>query len=104
MKKIIFIILTLVLSFYQWSYADTASDCKVINEDISNYEKEFLLTSQQLTARKQEIEKLPPEATSTKMKLTADIFIIAAKKEAAQNWLKVKRDEKSKKCPTPKRH
>jgi hypothetical protein len=94
----------MILSFYQRSYAETGSDCKVINDEITNYEKEFLLNSQLLTTRKQEMEKLSPKATSIKMKLTADIFMIAAKKEAAQNWLKVKRNEKSTKCPIPKHH
>ncbi|MDD4972709.1 MAG: hypothetical protein PHY93_00080 [Bacteriovorax sp.] len=68
------------LTIHQWSYADTGSDCVALNEEISNFEKDFLLNSQLLISRKQEIEKLPPEATSTKMKLTADIFMIAAKK------------------------
>jgi hypothetical protein len=56
-----------------------------------------------LATRKHEIEKLPAEASSTKMKLTADTFMIAAKLETAQNWIKVKRNEKqSKKCPSVK--
>jgi hypothetical protein len=104
MNKLISTFCLILLIGFPLVYADTSSDCVTIDEEIKNFDKDFVLNSQLLISRKQEMEKLPPEATSTKMKLTADIFMIAAKKEAAQNWLKVKHDERRKNCSGPKHH
>jgi GTPase involved in cell partitioning and DNA repair len=104
MNKIISTCILIFIFALPLAYAEITNDCVTLDEEIKNFDKELALNSQLLTGRKQEMEKLPPEATSTKMKLTADVFMIAAKKEAAQNWLKVKHTEKSKKCPVPKYH
>ena len=109
------IILSLcVLAIHHQGYADSIqshqkisiaddSDCVTLEKDIKDLEKKYLLYSQLLTKRNQEIEKLPPEASSTKMKLTSVTFMIAAKTETTKNWIKVKRNIKNnKKCPSTK--
>ena len=74
------------------------TSCAKLDEEILNLEKDLLIKSKLLASRKQEIEKLPPESTSIKMKLTADTFVTAAESEASQNWIEIKRKEKSRSC------
>ena len=109
--SIIFLVINVI---FQNSFANTdknqpkksvmSSECQSLDEEIHNWEKDYSQNTQLLKANKQEIEKLSAEASSTKMKLTSETFIIAAKLETAQNWLKVKRSEKIKKnCPEAKK-
>jgi hypothetical protein len=86
-----------LLFFSPISFAATVN-CANIDSEISNYEKELLHKTQLVKNLKHEMESLSPEATSNKMKLTADIFIASAQQEAAQNWLEAKRKEKSTHC------
>ena len=99
----------IVLGLNQSSWASTAnsqkknsssivSSCAKLNEEITNLEKDLSLKSKLLARRKQEIEKLPSESTSIKMKLTADTFVTAAESEATQNWIEIKRKEKNRSC------
>ncbi len=77
---------------------DNSSPCRKLDEEIANLEKKLIIKSKLLAHRKLEIEKLPPESTSMKMKLTADTFVTAAENEATQNWIEVKRKEKNSTC------
>ena len=72
--------------------------CTKLDEEIVKLEKELLFKNKLLARRKQEIEKLPPESTSMKMKLTSDTFVTAAESETTQNWIEAKRIERSKTC------
>ena len=114
MEKIILIILVLSFELISIGFADTDptepknsvvnSGCKAVDVEIHNWEKDYSQNTQLLKTKRQEIEKLSSEASSTKMKLTSETFIIAAKLETAQNWLKVKRADKIKKnCPASKK-
>lgn len=83
----------------------TETPCSSYNDEINKLEKEYSFNSQLLASHKKEIENLPPEASSKKMKLTSETFMIAAKIESAQNWIKIKRNEKiNKKCSTFKQN
>ncbi len=89
----------IVLALTQWSYAKE-NECIKLDEQIAKLEKELLIKSKLLAHRKMEIEKLPPDSTSKKMKLTAETFVTAAESEANQNWIEIKRKEKNRICST----
>jgi GTPase involved in cell partitioning and DNA repair len=72
--------------------------CLTLVKEIAQLEKDLVTKNKTLAKNKLELEKLPPESTSKKMKLTADTFVVAAESEATQNWLVVKRKEKIKNC------
>jgi valyl-tRNA synthetase len=74
------------------------SSCLTINADIKNLEKDLLEKNKLLASRKQEIEKLSPESTAIKMKLTSESFVIAAESETTQNWIEAKKKEKATSC------
>ena len=93
-----------LLMFMHLTYATTAgslpndSECSALANEIIVLEKDLLLKNQLLSHHKELIDKLPPEASANKMKLTSEVFIIAAEREAAQNWLEVKRKKKATEC------
>lgn len=81
----------------------TPNPCSIYDEEIIKLEKEYTVNNQLLATHRKEIENLPPEASSKKMKLTSETFMIAAKLETAQNWIKIKKNEKiQKKCSNNK--
>jgi GTPase involved in cell partitioning and DNA repair len=79
------------------AYAKEDACLKLVKE-IAQLEKDLVNKNKILAKNKLELEKLPPESTSKKMKLTADTFVVAAESETTQNWLLVKRKEKIKNC------
>ncbi len=102
MNKILSIItlfLSNVIGLAPLSHAFAKDDaCLKIVKEIAQLEKDLLIKNKILAKNKLELEKLPTESTSKKMKLTADTFVVAAESETAQNWLEVKRKEKNKIC------
>lgn len=102
MNKLLTIITLSISNFFGLAplYPAFAKDdpCLKIVKEIAQLEKDLLVKNKILAKNKLELEKLPTESTSKKMKLTADTFVVAAESETTQNWLEVKRKEKIKIC------
>jgi GTPase involved in cell partitioning and DNA repair len=98
MNKLIFNITLLISTIFIINKAYAETKCKKLNEEISILEKELVNKSKLLLLRKHELENLPADSTSIKMKLTADTFVIAAESETTQNWIESKRKEKHRSC------
>ena len=97
MNKILLMITIFFSNVIGFAFAKDDPCLKIVKE-IAQLEKDLLVKNKILAKNKLELEKLPTESTSKKMKLTADTFVVAAESETTQNWLEVKRKEKIKIC------
>jgi GTPase involved in cell partitioning and DNA repair len=89
---------TLILSFTNSRVEASDDTCLLLTKEIAQLEKDLIHKNKLLAKNKHELEKLPLESTSKKMKLTSETFITAAESETTQNWIEVKKREKIKAC------
>lgn len=74
------------------------NNCNALTKEIAQLEKDLIQKNKLLAKQKQELEKLPAESASAKMKITADSIVTAAESESTQNWIEVKKKERLKNC------
>jgi hypothetical protein len=84
-----------------WGANSESPDCQKcpkITEEIKNYKKQADQANSELQRQRQAMTKLSPDQDSKRMRITSQLFVLAAKAETAENMITTKENERQFNC------